>query len=212
MRPLALAFILLCAASVVARAQQQQAAPAPTENPPGLEVVKFGWSKERLGWERDPFSGPVENFDQMRVRTRNEKRINDAKREGSAVDLDRVTREAKADAANVEQLRRQQEQPARYGFMYKVSVRNTGAQAVKSLDWDHVFFDTDTKVETGRHKFTADEKIAPGKQKEFSIFASLPPSRTVSVHKLQKRERDRIGETIVIMRVVYADGSVWQRP
>jgi hypothetical protein len=74
----------------------------------------------------------------MRVRTRNEKRISDAKRDGNSIDVDRVTREAKADAANIEQLRRR-EPPPRYGFTYKVSLRNTGAKAVKSLDWDHVF-------------------------------------------------------------------------
>ncbi|HEV2801163.1 MAG TPA: hypothetical protein VGW12_11740 [Pyrinomonadaceae bacterium] len=211
MRHLALVFLLLAAAVSGARAQQQ-AASTSTDNPPGLEVVKYSWSKERIGWERDPFSGPVENFDQMRVRTRNEKRINDAKRDGNAAELDRVTREAKADAANVEGIRRGQEQPPRYGFMYKVSIRNTGTLVIKSLDWDHVFFDTDTKIETGRHKFTSDEKIAPGKQKEFSVFASSPPSSTVSVHKLQKREREQVGETIVVVRVVYADGSVWERP
>ncbi|MDQ1557109.1 MAG: hypothetical protein QOD32_169 [Pyrinomonadaceae bacterium] len=179
-------------------------------NPPDLVVVKFSWSKERLGWERDPFSGPVENFDEMRVRSRNEKRIDDAKR-GGAPEVDRIKREAKADSANLEQLRRQR-QPPRYGFMYKVSLRNTGAKAIKSLDWDHVFFDADTKAETGRHQFTSDEKIAPGKQKEFSVFASSPPTSTISVHKLEKREREIVGEAVVVVRVEYADGSVWRRP
>lgn len=204
----------LCASS--ARAQTAGAGVAPaaiaaTEaNPPGLVVVKFSWSKERLGWERDPFSGPVENFDEMRVRSRNDKRIDDAKR-GGAPEVDRIKREARADSANVEQLRRKR-QPPRYGFMYKVSIKNTGAKLIKSLDWDHVFFDPDTKTETGRHQFTSDEKIAPGRQKEFSVFASSPPSSTISVHKLEKREREIVGESVVVVRVVYDDGSVWQRP
>ncbi len=211
MKPLALAFLLITAATTVARAQETAATLAPTGNPHGLQVVKFGWSKDRIGWERDPFSGPVENFEQMRVRTRNEKRISDAKRDGNTIDVDRVTREAKADAANAEQLRRR-EPPPRYGFTYKVSLRNTGAKAVKSLDWDHVFFDPDTKAETGRHQFTSDEKIAPGKQKELSVFTPSPPSTTISVHRLQKRERETVGESIVVVRVEYADGSVWRRP
>src|SRR5919206_4783592 len=117
-----LVLLLLAACFSGARAQQTPALTT-SDNPPGLEVVKYSWSKERIGWERDPFSGPVENFDQMRVRTRNEKRINDAKRDGTAIELDRVAREARADAANVEQIRRGQEQPPRYGFMYKVSIR-----------------------------------------------------------------------------------------
>jgi hypothetical protein len=218
MKSLSLCLIIAatcCASS--ARAQTAGATIAPASavaahesNPPDLVVVKFSWSKERLGWERDPFSGPVENFDEMRVRSRNEKRIDDAKR-GSAPEVDRIKREAKADSANLEQLRRQQT-PPRYGFMYKVSVRNTGAKTIKSLDWDHVFYDTDTKAETGRHQFTSDEKIAPGKQKEFSVFASSPPSSTISVHKLEKHEREIVGESIVIVRVEYEDGSVWQRP
>jgi uncharacterized protein affecting Mg2+/Co2+ transport len=180
-------------------------------NPPDLVVVKSGWSKERLGWERDPFSGPVENFDEMRVRARNEKRIDDAKRGGSP-EVDRIRRESKADSANLEQQRRRKSSPPRYGFMYKVTVKNAGTRIIKSLDWDHVFFDSDTKVETGRHQFTSDEKIAPGKQKEFTVFASLPPARTISVYDLNKQERATVGETIVIVRILYADGSVWQRP
>lgn len=210
---------LACAALTVSGAQQQatgavantMASPsaAPEANPPDLIVVKSGWSKERLGWERDPFSGPVENFDEMRVRARNEKRIDDAKRGGSP-EVDRIKRESKADSAILEQ--RRQKSPPRYAFMYKVTVKNAGTKAIKSLDWDHVFFDSQTKAETGRRQFTGDEKIAPGKQKEFTVFASLPPSQTISVYELNKNERANVGEMIVIMRILYADGSVWQRP
>jgi hypothetical protein len=34
----------------------------------------------------------------------------------------------------------------------------------------------------------------------------------ISVHKLEKREREIGGESIVVVRVVDADGSVRQRP
>jgi hypothetical protein len=207
MKPLlALALLFVTAAATTGARAQTLAG-----DPPDLQIVKFSWSKERLNWERDPFSGPVESFDQMRVRTRNEKRISDAKAGGNSIDVDRVTREAKADSANVEEIRRRQAAPPRYGFMYKVSFKNNGAQVIKSLDWDHVFFDPETKTETARHQFTGDEKISPGKQKEFTVFSPHPPSHTVSVQKLDKRERDHVGEMIVVMRIQYADGSVWQR-
>lgn len=208
MKPLALTllFVLVALSSAAAHAQTL----ADTHEPPDIQVVKFSWSKERLGWERDPFSGPVESFDQMRVRVRNEKRILDAKRSGTSSDVDRITREAKADSANIEELRRQP--PPRYTFMYKVSFKNNSTKIVKSLDWDHVFFEAGSKTETTRHQFTTDEKINPGKQKEFKVFSSSPPSRTISVQKLNQRERDTVGEAIVIMRIQYADGSVWERP
>jgi len=207
MKPLA---VLLLFVAAVATTGVNAQSPAVAKDPPDLQIVKFSWSKERLGWERDPFSGPIENFDEMRVRSRNEKRIDDAKRGGNSSEADRIKREAKADSAILEQQRRRS--PPRYGFMYKLSVRNTGAKAIKSLDWDHVFFDPATETETGRHRFTGDEKIGSGKQREFSVFIPAPPSRTVSVDKLIKGERDSIGERVVIMLIKYADGSVWQRP
>ncbi|HEX8422592.1 MAG TPA: hypothetical protein VF634_04235, partial [Pyrinomonadaceae bacterium] len=46
-------------------AASSSSSPAAVEvSPPDLIVIKSSWSKERLGWERDPFSGPVENFDE----------------------------------------------------------------------------------------------------------------------------------------------------
>lgn len=212
-RCLSVAFALAGAALPVlaqaAGAASSSLPPAVEVSPPDLIVLKSSWSKERLGWERDPFSGPVENFDEMRVRTRNEKRIDDAKRGGSP-EVDRIRRESKADSAILAERRRKS--PPRYGFMYKVKVKNAGTKIIKSLDWDHVFFDPRTKAETGRHQFTGDEKIAPGKEKEFSVFASQPPAQTISVYELNRQERATVGESIVVVRILYADGSVWQRP
>jgi hypothetical protein len=197
--------LVLC---VVAVARQQQSPSGDASASGGLAVVKFGWDKERVNWERDPFGGPVENFDEMRVRARNEKRIDDAKRGGSP-DVDRIKREARADSVILERAR--QKGPPRYGFRYKVSVRNDAAKAVKELDWDYVFNDTVTNEELGRHKFTSAERISPGKSKEFSFFIPTPPALRISAYALDKKERDGLNEHIVIVRVLYEDGTVWER-
>src|SRR5215218_4067838 len=115
MKAQALLLLALAAAAVHAR---QQPHPPTTSDAPGVAVVKFSWDKERVNWERDPFGGPVENFDEMRVRARNEKRIDDAKRGGSP-DVDRIKREARADSAILQTAR--QKGPPRYGFRYKLS-------------------------------------------------------------------------------------------
>jgi hypothetical protein len=174
----------------------------------GIEVVKFGWSKERLGWERDPFSGPLENFDEMRARARNEKRVDEAKRGGGGADVDRARREARADAANVGATRANR--PARYAFHYKLAVRNAGAKAVREIDWDYVFLDATTGEELGRQQFTGAEKIAPGKRKELGFLTRTPPTQRISAHALDKREREGIVEKVVVVRVLYEDGTVWQ--
>lgn len=182
---------------------------ATVQQAPDVEVVKYHWSKERIGWERDPFGGPLENFDEMRARARNEKRIDDSKR-GGGVDADRLKREAQTDAAIVNQTRRQP--PARYQFLYKFSVMNRGPKRIKEIDFDYVFLDAVTGEELGRREFTGVEKIAPGKTKEISFMISAAPFRRISVHALDKNERVGLTEKVLIMRIIYDDGSVWKRP
>jgi hypothetical protein len=177
---------------------------------PQLSVLKFSWSKERVGWERDPFSGPIENFDEMRVRARNEKRILDAKKGGNSAEVDKLARDARSDDALISLIHK--DTPARYGFVYKTSVQNKGPKEIRTIDWDYVFFDTQTQTELGRRQFSSDEPIAPGKSKELKFFISSPPVRTISVNSLNKNERNNLGEAVVIVRIEYADGSTWQHP
>lgn len=68
----------------------------------------------------------------------------------------------------------------------------------------------DTENEVGRQQFTSDEQIGPGKTKELIVTMTSPPTRTVSVTSLNLEERDRFTERIVLVRVKYADGRVWQ--
>lgn len=165
----------LAGASLASVSRSQQ----PTLTPPGVLVVKFSWTKERIGWERDPFSGPIENFDEKRVRTRNEKRIQDAKRGGSSVEANKAERDALTDQALISTLHKAPR--ARYGFVYKTSVQNNQSTAIASIDWDYVFFDLETGTEISRREFASEEKIAPGKEKELKFFIPHPPTKTISV-------------------------------
>jgi hypothetical protein len=174
---------------------------------PAVEILKIGWSKERINWEGDPFGGPVENFDEMRSRARNEKRIDDAKRGGGG-GSDRVKREAKADEANLAKQR--EKSPPRYVFVYKAKLKNHEPTAIASIDWDYIFFERGTTKELGRQQFTSDEQISPGKTKELSVTVISPPTRTVSVMSLNLNEHDQFSEKVVLVRIKYADGRVWE--
>jgi len=185
-----LLFLLLLSAPVVC-----------AQEPSGVEVVKSSWSKIRIGWERDPFGGPLENFDEMRARARNERRV----AQGGG---ERAKREAKADEANLAKQR--EKNPPRYYFIYKTKIKNTHTAAITQIDWDHVFYERGTENEMGRQEFTTDEQIGPGKTKELTVTTTSPPTRTVSITSLNLEERDRFSEKIVIVRVKFADGRVWQ--
>ena len=200
------ALVLLALAAVAAAAQT----PAEADAPPGLSVVKHSWSKERVGWEQDPFGGPVNYFDQVRMRARNEQRIENARRAGDASAEARARTDARADEALIERTRR--DGPPRYAFLYKVSLMNSGAKAIKEVDWDYVFFDSATGEEVGRHQFTSEGKVEPGKRKEFSFLIPRPPSKTVSLYALNDKERHGLAERVLLVRVRYADGTVWQHP
>jgi len=199
MKPAAILLVLLCAGVVCAQQQQSNVA---------VEVVKFSWSKERIGWERDPFGGPIENFDETRARQRNEKRIEDAKRGGNSAEVDRIKREATADAANI--AAKHKDSRSRYVFVYKATIKNTSTKVIKSIDWDYVFLERGTENELGRQQFTSEEKISAGKTKELVVTFIKPPTKTISLTALNSNERGTLDGRVVLVRIDYADGTSWQ--
>ena len=166
-----------------------------------VEVVKASWSKVRIGWERDPFGGPLENFDEMRSRTRNERRV-------ASGGGEHARREAKADEANLAKQR--EKAPSQYYFIYKTRIKNNYTAAITQIDWDYVFYERGTDNELGRQQFTSDEQIGPGKTRELTVRVTSPPTHTVSVTSLSLEERDRLSEKIFLVRVKYADGHTWE--
>lgn len=194
----------------VAFASNAQTPPTPA-GAPEIQVVKFSWSKERQNWEQNPFGGPNENFHEMQFRARSEKRVSDAKRSGNSAEVDKLEKDARTDAAII-QAERQKERPPRYSFLYRASVKNSSEKTIKEIDWDYVFLDEATGEELGRRQFTSVQGIAPAKSKELSFLIPTPPTQRISVYALNKKDRLAFVEQIVIVRVKYADGSVWQVP
>ena len=206
MRILLLCLLFTCSAAS-ARAQSPAAAGVGPAGH-GVEVVKYGWSKERVNWEGDPFGGTVESFDDLRRRLADQRRIERARATGNVGEAAKVDREMRAERI----IKERPPAPPRYAFSYKITVRNTGAKAVREIDWDYVFTDAATGQELDRREFTGVEKIAPGKSKEITFLVPTPPTRKISAQSLNKRERDGLREQVVIVRVLYDDGTVWQRP
>ena len=173
-------FFITCAG--VARAQEPQAFP----EPPGVTVVKHSWSKERINWESSP---PLSSYGSADVR-------------GPLNIHSQITERERA-------IRSRPPRP-RYAFLYKVTVRNGAAKAIKAIAWDYVFFDAGTGEELGRRRFTDARTIAPGKTRKVARLLASPPAHRISVYALGERERDGLRERVIITRVSYADGSEWR--
>jgi len=181
-----------------------QSTPTPTDQP--ATIVKYSWAKERIGWEGDPFSGPVENFEEMRRRSVDSRRVERARGSGNLGEAAKVEREMRAEQV----IKARPPKPPRYAFSYRITITNNSAKDIKEFDWDYVFFDAVTGAEVGRRQFTGVEKISPGKSKELSFQVGTPPAQTISVYALDKKERQGLSEGVVLVRITYSDGSVWQ--
>ena len=188
-------------------AQAQSGSPA-TSEPPDVVVVKHGWSKERLNWEGDPFGGPVETFDDLRRRMADQKRVDRARGSGNVGEASKVEREMRSEQV----IKARPPAPPRYGFLYRASVKNTGEKTIRVIDWDYVFLNNATQGETGRLQFTSEEKIGPGKSKELNAMSRKPPAPTVSIYALDKNERQGLDGQVVVVRIEYTDGTIWQHP
>jgi hypothetical protein len=201
---------ILTPVSVLLLTFAANAQPSVSVNPHDVSIVKFSWIKEKINWEANPFGGTTENFHEMQFRARAERTAADAKRAGRP-DADKLAKDAQTDAAIV-RAEREKKGPPRYVFFYRLTVKNNGTKAIKEIDWDYVFSDAATGEELGRREFTSVEKLGAGKTKELSFVIATPPTRRISVHSLDRKERAGLSEKAVIMRVQFLDGTVWQRP
>jgi hypothetical protein len=192
--------LTLTLTSVLAQSPAREAAAPAT-------VVKHSWSKTRINWEGDPFAGAFENFEDVRRRAVDTRRLERARGTGNAIEVARVEREMRAEQV----IKARPPKPPRYAFVYKVEIKNNSDKTITEFDWDYIFFDAATGAEIGRRQFTGVEKIGPAKSKELTFQVASPPAKTVSVYALDKNERRGLSEAVMLVRVAYADGSVWLR-
>jgi len=208
--------ILLLLTFTSAALQAQEATPGPqTTTPPSeVAVVKFSWRKERIpGWENNRLGPSFETYEAMRERVMNERRIQQARNSGNKGEAGRREDAAKmAEDARYSKDKKQDTERPRDGYRYKVQLRNDGAKTIKTIDWDYVFLDPDTRQEVARHQFTSDETIKPGQSKELVVFYLTPPVNTVSAKQLGQKNPLPYQEQVLLTRIQFSDGSIWQRP
>lgn len=82
-----------------------------------------------------------------------------------------------------------------YNFYASLTIKNTGEKAIKNVSWDYVLTDPATQKEIKRYNFRGKKLMKSGE--------SLTLKETVKPSGAARK--------VEIMRVEYADGSVWQR-
>lgn len=198
-----LAFLALCAVNATAQAPTQQ-----TPDDSALVVVKYSWERERL---MSPSSvAPLMSQEELMQQSRRERQLAVARNSSNravATQIETETLRHENATAKASETR-----PPKDGYRYKVTFRNDSTKVIKSIDWDYLFFDPETEEILRRHEFTSDESIKPGKTKEISVLYLNPPLKMVTLRMLVKKDPLPAKEQVSVARVVYADGTVWERP
>jgi hypothetical protein len=187
-----------------------QAANSNGESSP-LAVVNFKWSKTRRTMETPANDGNAPAhamIPQNRNFARNA-RINDPQGvrdpnadtlDGRRAAMEKSVQESRAAKPKVTD-----------GYTYRIRVQNPGKNVVEIVFWEYQFHDPADPSLVARRQFLCGVNIAGDKSKELEGFSLSGPSDVVNVSTLANKSENPFKEQVLINRVEYADGSIWQR-
>jgi hypothetical protein len=185
----------------------QTSAPVDETKSP-VVILDAGWLRDRRSSDQAvqsmaPAAAPTradKNFERQ-------KRVNDpvGTRDPNADSLD--SRGSELDRI-VQQSR---QQPPVDGYTYQLKIQNVSAKVIRNIFWEYQFSQAGNTGNVTHRKFMCGGEIKPDRQKALEIFSLVGPSEVVNVKTLEKAPADKLRAAVIINRVEYSDGSVWQR-
>jgi hypothetical protein len=176
-----------------------------------LDVVGYKWTKSRQVVERTDAQGNTpaaaltpsdRNFERNR-RINDPAGVRDPKADtidGRSAALDKAVRDARAPKTHEVD-----------GYAYKVKVRNAGGKVIEVLFWEYQFEEAADPSNLARRQFLCGVSIKGGKEKELLAWSASGPNGAISIDSLAGKAGSPYRERVVVNRVEYADGSIWQR-
>ena len=182
--------------------------PFQDDNSP-LKVTGYKWSHARQKIELPPAQGTVPPAQQMIPQNRNfarNARVNDSQgvRDPNADTVDGRSAALERSVADS----RAPQTKTMDGFAYRIKVQNQSANIVEIVFWEYQFQDPAQPDLIARRQFLCGVNIPGGKGKELEGFSLSGPSDVINVKTLAS---NTFKETVLINRVEYSDGSIWQR-
>jgi hypothetical protein len=169
---------------------------------PGMEILNKSWRREVINTKLN--TDPFRINDQTREVLMSQKQPSDVNPK-------------KPDAPRAVQPKKPSSKAPTSGsghrievYFYRAKVKNNSDKSIRTVAWEYVFINPDTKAEITRFQCSNKVKINPGKSSDLIMNASAPPSNLIDVTKINKGQEQFI-ERIIISRIEYSDGSVWQR-
>lgn len=197
--------LVLASLLLAGSAAAQTAVPAP--EPHGVSVVKARWQRRvhNPALDEDPLRAANEARQLERERKETQ-RVNTILAQQGRNQLPMPTQTLPTQTSDILPYER------RDYYLYEVKLSNTGTKKIRSLVWSYVLFDEAAQREVGNHAFESKVGLGVGKSKSLVGFSTEPPASVVDVSKSNKETaRGQYTERVEIHRVVYADGTVWER-
>ena len=179
----------------------------PVDSP--LTVTSFKWTRARRTIETPEVEGNAPAramIPQNRIFARNQ-RANDppGARDPNA---DTIDGRSAALEKSVAESRAPKAAPMD-GYAYRIKVQNTIKKVVEVVFWEYQFRDPANPELVARRQFLCGVDIPEGKTKELEGFSLSGPSDVVDVKTLDSGAAFK--ENVVINRIEYSDGAIWQR-
>lgn len=173
-----------------------------------VAVVSFKWFKDRQEIPQEP-QGSVpaaamipqnKNFEKNRRANNSpgERDPNLDTVDGRAAALEKAVQDSRA-AKPVD------------GYAYRAKIHNASNKLIEIIFWEYQFKDAADPTLVTRRQFLCGVSIKPEKDKELQAFSLSGAHDVVSVESLSKKPPEPGQEKVVINRVEFADGSIWQR-
>jgi hypothetical protein len=174
-----------------------------------MTVSSFKWSRARqkVDLPRDAEGNPPQRamIPQNRTFARNA-RVNDPQgtRDPNQDTLD--GRSAAMEKSVAES--RKQQGKTMDGYLYRIKVQNASPKVAEIVFWEYRFVDPANPELIARRQFLCGVSILANKGKDLEGFSLSGPSEVVDVKTLADNV---FKEDVLINRVEYSDGSIWQR-
>lgn len=181
----------------------------PASNSSPMSIASFKWTRARqkVDSQQSDVSVPERQVIPQNKNFARNARMNEPR---GARDPNQDTLDGRSAALekSVQESRQTNSEP-RDGYAYRIKVKNEAKQVAEVVFWEYQFYDTANPSLVARRQFLCGVNIRPDKDKELEGFSLSGPSDVVSVAALT--DKSRFKETVLVNRVEYSDGSIWQR-
>ena len=173
-------------------------------DPTDLTVLKHSWHREFAGLAAN--SNPLKPNEDLMRQTRAEKQVI----RDRDYRLPNQTTEIPMPAPGPKFV--PPDPKSREFYVYEVTLKNNGAKRIRKVFWEYQFLHPETQEVLGSRRITSRVKLSPGKTEVLKVQLFQQPTHIVSADQLGKKYRDQFKEQVIIHRIDYTDGSMWQRP